>query len=113
MVLSGLSRRTALREALAPPGIDETIGCTVGIDFGRVTYGNVGSKDRLDFTVIGRPAIVAARLSDLAKVEGHAILATADTAVLDDDRLMPLGRRSLHNIAETIEIFAPRNDLHP
>ena len=100
-------------EALAPPGIDETIGCTVGIDFGRVTYGNVGSKDRLDFTVIGRPAIVAARLSDLAKVEGHAILATADTAVLDDDRLMPLGRRSLHNIAETIEIFAPRNDLHP
>ncbi|MEM9628016.1 MAG: DUF427 domain-containing protein [Pseudomonadota bacterium] len=97
-------------ETLAPPGIDETIGCTVGIDFGRVTYGNVGSKDRLDFTVIGRPAIVAARLSDLAKVEGHVILATADIAVVDDGRLIPLGERSLHNIAETIGIFTPESD---
>ena len=82
------------------------IDCSIGIDFERVTYGNVGSTDRLDFKVIGRPAIIAARLSDLAKTEGHAILATADIAAVTDDRLLPMGSRSLHNISEPVETFA-------
>lgn len=96
-------------EALPLSGRDQPIGCSVGIDFGRVTYGNVGSTDRLDFTVIGRPAIVAARLSDLAKAEGHAVLATADIAIVGNDQMMPIGPRSLHNISEPVEIFALGN----
>ena len=92
-------------EALTLPGIDDPIGCSVGIDFGRVTYGNVGSKDRLDFTVIGRPAIVAARLSDLAKKSGHAVLATSDIAALAKCHMTPIGPKALHNISEPIHVF--------
>lgn len=97
-------------EALAPPGIDQAIGCSVGIDFGRVTYGNVGSKDRLDFTVIGRPAIIAARLSDLAKTTDHTILVTADFAGVARDRLTSIGVQSLHNISQPIDVFALSGD---
>lgn len=92
-------------EALSLPGRDEPVDCSIGIDFGRVTYGNVGSIDRLDFTVIGRPAIVAARLSDLAKAEGQMVLTTADIAVATNGHLQSLGPRSLHNITQPVEIF--------
>ncbi|MGI9417513.1 MAG: DUF427 domain-containing protein [Geminicoccaceae bacterium] len=93
-------------ETLPRPGAGEPVDCSIGIGFGRVTYGNVGSEDRLDFTVIGRPAIVAARLSDLAKTCGHAILATADIAAVANDRMTPIGMQRLHNISEPVDVFA-------
>lgn len=93
-------------EALAAPGSDQPVSCSIGLDFGRVTYGNVGSSDRLDFTVIGRPAIIASRLSDLAKTQGHAILATAALAAAADGQLTSIGHHALHNLAEPIEVFA-------
>ena len=35
--------------------------CAIGVHFGDVTYGNIGAPRRLDFTVIGQAANVAAR----------------------------------------------------
>lgn len=40
----------------------------VGLEAGRVAYGNVGSPERLDFTVIGPAVNRAARLESLTKV---------------------------------------------
>ncbi len=97
-------------ETLRAKGSDQPVSCSIGLDFGRVTYGNVGSKDRLDFTVIGRPAIVASRLSDLAKIEGHAILATEAIARAAESGLGTIGDRDLHNISEPVEVFAPSSD---
>ena len=57
--------RTALTGIQGPDG--SPIEAATGVSFGRVTYGNVGSKERLDFTVIGEAANIAARLSDLCK----------------------------------------------
>jgi class 3 adenylate cyclase/uncharacterized protein (DUF427 family) len=66
----------------------------VGIAFGRVTYGNVGSKERLDFTVIGHAANVAARLCDQGRHTGHSVVFTeevlSDATVADDLGLLPL-----------------------
>ena len=93
-------------EGLAVLDVDKPVSCSIGLDFGRVTYGNVGSRDRLDFTVIGKPAIIAARLSDLAKTVGHPILATADLAAVAQDRLVSIGCQALHNVSDPIEIFA-------
>ena len=98
-------------EALKSNSLDRPLSCSIGLDFGRVTYGNVGSRDRLDFTVIGRPAIVASRLSDLAKVEGHAILATEAIARAADNGLATIGERNLHNISEPVDVFALSTDV--
>ncbi len=83
----------------------EQIDCSIGIAFGDVTYGNVGSRERLDFTVIGRAANIAARLGDYGKTIGQQIVITDDIAS-SHDLTEPLGDVSLHNVAEPVATFA-------
>ena len=54
-------------------------------------YGNVGAPKRLDFTVIGTAANVAARLSGHCKVLGEPLLLSAKVAALIPDQLNSLG----------------------
>ncbi|WP_204112444.1 DUF427 domain-containing protein [Shimia biformata] len=79
----------------------DPISCAIGIAYGRVTYGNVGSRDRLDFTVIGAPANIAARLGDLGKREGQAIVVSSDFAG-EGYEVRELGKVKLHNVAEPV-----------
>ena len=84
--------------------------CSIGICYGQVTYGNVGSQERLDFTVIGRPANIAARLGDYGKTVGHRIVASGRVAQHAPDS-KPLGPVSLHNVKEPVESFAISADM--
>ncbi len=52
----------------------------IGIHTGRVVAGNIGSPDRLSWTLVGDPVNVAARLQALNKDFGSDILLTAETA---------------------------------
>ena len=72
-----------------------------GIAFGRVTYGNVGSQERLDFTVIGQAANIAARLCDQGKDTGHAIVVT-DEVLGPDCRADDLGELRLRNVSTPV-----------
>jgi len=49
----------------------------IGINTGQVVMGNVGAKNRLDYTVIGDTVNVAARLEQMA--EGQEIIVSEDT----------------------------------
>jgi adenylate cyclase len=52
----------------------------IGVAAGQVVAGNVGAKDRFEYTVIGEPVNEAARLCELSKtVDGH--LVASSTAV--------------------------------
>ena len=86
----------------------EGAACAIGIAYGNVAYGNVGSSNRLDFTVIGTAANVAARLSDLGKVESQTILAEAQVADAMPDTMTSLGEFNLHNVSLPVRAFAPR-----
>jgi len=79
--------------------------CSIGIAFGQVTYGNVGSRERLDFTVIGRAANVAARLGDYGKTAGHKIVVSSDVAE-PGPGIIDLGPVSLHNVSRPIDCLA-------
>ncbi len=83
------------------------IDCSVGLAFGDVTYGNVGSQERLDFTVIGRAANIAARLSDLGKLLGHRVVASDYFQTFCGSDMRSLGRHELHNVTHPIEAFTP------
>ena len=71
----------------------------------RVTYGNVGSRTRLDFTVIGQAANIAARLCDYAKTARIGIVATQEAAQ-DSDATRDLGTIDLHNVMAAVNAFA-------
>ena len=92
----------------AMPGIEGPDGvpieAAIGVSYGRVTYGNVGSRDRLDFTVIGAAANRAARLSDLCKNLGETVL--VDCPPCDFDTLRSVGLHQLRNIAEPVRVHA-------
>ncbi len=82
--------------------------CAIGIAFGQVTYGNVGSRERLDFTVIGRAANVAARLGDYGKTVGHRIVVSGDVAAgatNAEPAMVDLGAVSLHNVSTPVGCF--------
>ena len=50
----------------------------IGVAAGQVVAGNVGAKERFEYTVIGEPVNEAARLCELAKSHPSRLLATAD-----------------------------------
>ena len=79
--------------------------CAIGIAFGEVTYGNVGSRERLDFTVIGSAANIAARLADLGKKVGHKIVVTEDIAAVSKTS-RKIGSFELRNVSDEVNCYS-------
>jgi len=46
----------------------------IGLNFGEVLYGNIGSSTRLDFTVMGQAVNIAARIEGLCDATGRPLL---------------------------------------
>ena len=75
---------------------------------GEVTYGNIGTADRLDFTVIGPAVNQAARLEKLCKELGRSILISqsfAQAAQAVREQLLSVGRHPLRGVREAQEVF--------
>lgn len=100
-----LAAARSVSDAVNDPQSEMAFDCSIGIAFGRVTYGNVGSRERLDFTVIGQAANLSARLCDLGKRMGHAIVATSEV-VGNDQAVRDLGQVDLHNISRPVHGYA-------
>ena len=79
-----------------------------GVHVGDVMYGNIGSRTRLDFTVIGPAVNMASRLETLTKQLGRTVLlsrAFADLVKGDFD-LERLGEHPARGFNNPIELFA-------
>jgi adenylate cyclase len=58
----------------------------IGVGSGQVVAGNVGARERFEYTVIGEPVNEAARLAELARSEPSRALASADTVAAASER---------------------------
>ena len=77
----------------------------VGLNAGQVVYGNVGTPDRLDFTVIGPAVNRAARLETLTKELEVPLLMTQAVASVLAQPVRSLGLHRLRDLSEPIEVF--------
>ncbi len=102
------------REALA--ALSENNGATgrapldygIGVHVGDVMYGNIGSRTRLDFTVIGPAVNMASRLEALTKQLGRKVLLSRAFADLVEGEfdLERVGEHSVRGFSDPIELFA-------
>ena len=94
----------AANQARATVGHDP-VRFGVGLHVGPVTFGNIGTEDRLDFTVIGPAVNRASRLENLTKQLGVPVLASAEFNAVSTIPLKSLGKHTLRGVPAPVEVF--------
>ena len=79
----------------------------IGLHIGTVMYGNIGTPERIEFTVIGPAANEAARIEAQCRELGETVLVSDTFARSIAHTWKSHGRFELRNIGRPIEIFSP------
>jgi adenylate cyclase len=77
----------------------------IGLHAGSVSYGNIGSQTRLDFTVIGPAVNLAARITGLCRPLNQKLLASRAFASPCGSKLVPLGHYPMHGFDQAQEVY--------
>ena len=113
--------RAALAMAAAVPSIDAHLAAEaeregrqhipvrigIGLNTGDAFVGNMGSEQRFDYSIVGDPVNVAARLESATKDLGATIVVSQETRDAADEFLfVDLGRASLKGKSRALQVFA-------
>jgi adenylate cyclase len=79
----------------------------IGLHLGEVTYGNIGTPTRIEFTVVGAAANEAARIESLCKTLGVDILVSKEVERALTVKLASLGTHTLRGVGDKMELFTP------
>jgi len=81
----------------------------LGLHLGEVEFGNIGSRDRLDFTVVGPAVNEVARIEAMSRALDQNVVVSAAFAKAagcgDASRLVSLGRYALRGVRQPQELF--------
>ena len=94
----------ARRAAEGLPTTDMYLGLHLGVVF----YGNIGSKERLDFTVVGPAVNEVARIAAMCRsVDQPVLISSAFAESVDGNRrrLASVGRYALRGVGKPQELF--------
>ena len=81
----------------------------LGLHLGDVFYGNIGSDDRLDFTVVGAAVNEVSRVATLCRsVDRHLLVSEAFAAAApaaERARLVSVGRFALRGVGRAQDLY--------
>ncbi len=79
----------------------------LGLHIGDVFYGNIGSRERLDFTVIGPAVNETSRIASMCRSADQPVLVSDAFAKVGDNarRLVSVGRFALRGVGRPQELF--------
>jgi adenylate cyclase len=81
----------------------------LGLHVGDVLYGNIGSPERLDFTVVGPAVNEVSRIATMCRSADRNILVSsafrAAASSLEQDRFVSVGRYALRGVSHSQELF--------
>ncbi len=113
--LSALQAEAAMRRRLAEVNTRRsaegrpTTGLRLGLHLGDVFYGNIGSDERLDFTVVGPAVNEVSRIVSMGRTVERDFIASAEfVAALPESersRLTSLGQYPLRGVSRPRELF--------
>jgi adenylate cyclase len=93
------------REAEGRP----TTSIYLGLHIGDVFYGNIGSKDRLDFTVVGQAVNEVSRIASMCSSADRDVLFSAafraSLPEAEGAKLVSVGRYALRGVGRAQELF--------
>ncbi len=84
---------------------EPTLDLGIGLHVGDVTYGNIGTPERLEFSVIGPAANEAARIEAMCKTLEVSPVLSEEFARHVPQRVRPLGRHALRGVAQARELY--------
>lgn len=109
-VRAGIAMNTALAELNAERERSGLIKVLhgIGIHFGPVVAGNIGTEARLEYTVIGDTVNVASRIQDGCKAAGERLLVSeaVKTRLPIDIRVRPLSEQRIRGRQASVQIYA-------
>lgn len=82
----------------------------VGLNTGKVMFGNIGVAERLTFSVIGPTVNQVERIETMTKAVESQALVTKEIAAGDPDQWVSTGMHRLVGLSQEIELFAPKPD---
>ncbi len=88
---------------------DPPLAATIALHYGEVSYGNIGSGRRLDFTLIGPDVNLVNRIQTVGSQMSQPLLMSRRFAeLLPADRTVSAGTYALKGFAEPLELYKER-----
>ena len=110
-----LERVKALNKRRKAEGLTTT-EIYIAIHLGDVMYGNIGSRDRLDFTVVGPAVNEVTRIEDMCRTLEQTVVISSSFAAAAGgctDRIVSLGRYALRGVRQPQELLTlVRQDVY-
>jgi len=87
----------------------------VAVNHGEVVVGNIGSPQRMEFTVIGEAVNVSWKLQELTKELGTELIVGENVMplVIEEFELRPLGKTSIKGMPQPLEIYEVLGVIEP
>ena len=116
---SALAAAVAARRTVAEMSLSRSAGnlpitdMYLGLHIGEVFYGNIGSEDRLDFTVVGPAVNEVSRIAAMCRsVDQPLLISSAFAGALGASRklLVSVGRYALRGVGQAQDLFTLDSD---